>query len=145
LKLTVLIVGVFVIAGVTLFAQHLRTAEQGTYNKITPKLDALMHSRDPKAFVGFCTKDTDALYFVFEHGTFNLDYELYNPEKVKFADPFRKVATSQGYKVQETTYGSAPVLRINLGSNSIQAAERGFQFAHQLFGLEKTTRIEFLP
>ena len=145
MKLILLAITVLMLVGIAFIGCRSRLAEQGTFDQIVPKLDALQRSTDPKAFVGFCTKDTDALYFVFEHGTFNLDYELYNPEKTAFAQPFRKVAAELGYKVEDTTYGSAPVLRINLGPSSVQAAERGFQFAHNLFGLEKTTRLEFLP
>ena len=145
MRFALIAIGAVFISGVLFLACKPRLAARGTYDQIESRLDGLKRSTDPKAFVGFCTKNTDALYFVFEHGTYNLDYELYDPEKAKFAEPFRKVAGNLGHKVQETTYGSAPVLRVDLGPNTKQAAEQGFQFAHQLFGLEKATNIEFLP
>jgi hypothetical protein len=123
-----------------------RVAEHGTYADVPKHLTGLKGNTDPTAFFGFCTRDEDALYFVWANYTFNLDYELYNAQKEKYAEPFRKAASDLRFKVVETTYDNRHVvLRIRLSSAEHEAAEQAFQFAHRLFGLQRTTELEFLP
>ncbi|HEV8362213.1 MAG TPA: hypothetical protein VGQ52_01740 [Gemmatimonadaceae bacterium] len=139
------VVGVAVAICAVLFLLRTRVAEHGTYSEVPRHLSALKQSTDPTAFFGFHTRSTDALYFVYEGGSFNLDYELLGVDKEQYAEPFRKVAAQLGYKVLSTTYGQYPVLRVKLSAAESQAAEQGFQFAHRIFGIQRNTELEFLP
>src|ERR1039458_8918919 len=106
-----------------------RVAESGTRADLAQRLTKLkLQDSDPKAFLGFCTRDEDALYFVHEHGTFFLDYELSTPQKTGNADAFRKTAADLGFTVVDTTYGKFPVLRVDVGSAEAHAAEIGLAF-----------------
>ena len=121
-------------------------AKRGTFEVIESQLQLLKVDRDPVAFFGFCTKDEDSLYFVYQNGRFNLDYELYTPEKLKLENSFRQVAKMQGYDVLNTSYDNQHVvLRIELSSLESEASEQAFKFAHELFGIERSTVLEFLP
>jgi len=94
----------------------------------------------------FCTRDEDALYFVYKDGAFFLDYELTTPEKKSHANAFRKVASDLGFAVVDTSYyGEFPLLRVKTGSSEARAAEVGFDFAQRLFGHDQKTVVEFLP
>lgn len=139
------VIGVALAACAVLLFLRTRVAEHGTYSEVPRHLSALKHSTDPTAFFGFHTRNTDALYFVYEGGTFHLDYELMGVEKEQYAEPFRSVAAQLGYKILSTTYGQYPVLRVQLSAEESQAAEQGFQFAHRIFGIQRNTDLEFLP
>ena len=124
-----------------------RIAESGTLAELPQRLAKLkLQDNDPKAFLGFCTRDEDALYFVHEHGVFYLDYELTTPAKKGYADAFRKTAADLGYSVVDTNYyGEHPVLRVKVGDSEIQAADVGLEFTQRLFGHDQKTVFEFLP
>jgi hypothetical protein len=147
MKLTVIIVVVAVVGVVAgfLFIRS-RVAESGTLAELPQRLAKLkLRDSDPTAFFGFYTRDEDALYFVHEHGTFYLDYELTTPQKTSHADGFRKTATDMGFSVVDTTYGKFPVLRVDVGNAEAHAAEIGLAFTQRLFGHDQQTVFEFLP
>lgn len=145
----VAILAVVAIVGVVawfLFFQS-RLAESGTLAELPQRLAKLkLQDNDPKAFLGFCTRDEDALYFVHEHGMYFLDYELTTPAKKSHADAFRKTAVELGFTVIDTSYyGEYPVLRVKAGELETQAADVGRKFAQRLFGNDQQTVFEFLP
>lgn len=122
-----------------------RVAESGSLAELLPRLVKLKADTNPNAFLGFCTRDEDALYYVYEGGVFFLDYELTTPEKTGHADAFRKTAAELGFPVMDTTYGEYPVLRVRAGNSETQAAEVGAEFTQRLFGHGQKTIFEFLP
>ena len=139
-----------VLASFALFFLSSIGAEHGTgtrtYEQIPGLLAQLKTNTDPTAFLGFYTNDVDALYFIYESGTFFLDYELYNPAKEKMAEPFRRTAAKLGYEIISTSYDDEhPVLRIRLSASEFEAAEQAFQVANKLFDIQKETELEFLP
>ena len=124
-----------------------RVAESGTLAELPQRLAKLkLQDNDPKAFLGFYTRDGDALYFVHEHGVFYLDYELTTPATKGYADAFRKTAGELGFSVIDTSYyGQYPVLRVRAGDSEAQAADVGLKFTQRLFGHDQQTVFEFLP
>jgi len=146
MKLTVIIVVVAVVVAAGFMFIRSRVAESGTLADLPQRLAKLkLRDSDPTAFFGFYTRDEDALYFVHEHGTFYLDYELTTPQKTSHADGFRKTATEMGFSVIDTTYGKFPVLRVDVGNAEAHAAEIGLAFTQRLFGHDQQTVFEFLP
>jgi hypothetical protein len=145
--LIVILVIVASIIGAFMFLRtRISVAEHGTLADLLQRLAKLkLQDSDPTAFLGFCTRDEDALYFVHEHGTFLLDYELSTPQKSGNADAFRKTATDLGLTVIDTTYGRFPVLRVDAGNTEAHAAEIGLAFTQRLFGHDSKTVFEFLP
>jgi hypothetical protein len=125
---------------------HISIAEHGMLDGLSQRLAKLkLRDSDPTAFLGFCTRDEDALYFVHEHGTFFLDYELSTPQKTGNAGAFRKTTADLGFTVIDTTYGKFPVLRVDVGNAEAHAAEIGLAFTQRLFGHDQKTVFEFLP
>lgn len=123
-----------------------RVAESGTLANLAQRLTKLkQQDGDPKAFLGFYTRDEDALYFVHENGAFFLDYELTTTEKTSHAAAFRKTAADLGFSVIDTTYEKFPVLRVNIGNSETHAADIGLAFAQRLFGHDQKTIFQFLP
>ena|ERR1700719_1293276 len=147
MKPAVVIAVVIVVAIVAAFLfLRSRVAESGTLASLPQRLAKLkQQDSDSNAFLGFCTRDEDALYFVHEGGVFFLDYELTTPAKVGYADAFRKTAANLGFSVIDTTYGQFPVLRVKAGDPETQAADVGLKFTQRLFGHEQQTVFEFLP
>jgi len=145
LVIIIIVAVVGVIAGV-LFLRS-RVAESGTIAGLPQRLAKLkQRDNDPKAFLGFCTCDEDALYFVHADGVFYLDYELTTPAKRSHADAFRKTAVELGFSVIGTSYyGQYPVLRVKTGDTEAQAAKVGLKFSERLFGHDENTVYEFLP
>ena len=137
---------IVVIAFAFLFLRS-HVAEHGTLADLPERLAKLKEQdRDPKAFLGFCTRDEDALYFVHENGVFYLDYELTTPAKKNYADSFRKTAADLGHPVTDTSYsGHFPVLRVDAGTSETQAANIGLEFTRKMFGHGQQTVFEFLP
>jgi hypothetical protein len=145
-KPTLIIAGIVVIGIIVAFLfLRSRVAGSGTIAEVPTRLTKLKKDTDPKAFLGFCTRDEDALYFVYEGGAFFLDYELTTPEKKSHGDAFRKTAADLQLTVTNTTYGSFPVLRVEAGKTERQAAEVGYSFAQRMFGHGQKTIVEFLP
>jgi len=143
--LLIVIVVVVLIVAAFIFLRS-RVAESGTHAEMAARLAKLKQDTDPKAFLGFCTRDEDALYFVYQKGVFLLDYELTTPEKKSHAGAFRKTAADLGFAVIDTTYyGEFPLLRVETGTSEARAAEVGFLFAQRLFGHDQKTVVEFLP
>jgi hypothetical protein len=143
--IVVIVIVVGIIAGF-LFLRS-RFAESGTLAELPQRLAKLkQQDNDQKAFLGFCTCDEDALYFVHEDGVFYLDYELTTPGKTSHAGAFRKTAAGLGFSVIDTSYyGQYPVLRVKAGDTEAQAAKIGLEFSRQLFGHDENTVYEFLP
>jgi hypothetical protein len=140
----VLVIAVGIVAAFLFFRS--RVAESGTLASLPQRLTKLKEQdSDPKAFLGFCTRDEDALYFVHEHGTFFLDYELSTPQKTGNTDAFRRTAADLGFTVIDTTYGKFPVLRVDVGNAEAHAAEIGLAFTQRLFRHDQKTVFEFLP
>ena len=140
-----IIIMVGVIAGF-LFLRS-RVAESGTLAELPQRLAKLkQQDNDPKAFLGFCTCDEDALYFVHENGVFYLDYELTTPAKTGHAGAFRKTAADLGLSVIDASYsGQYPLLRVKTGDTEAQATKIGLEFSRRLFGHDEKTVYEFLP
>ncbi len=137
--------GVLAVAAAVVFFRS-RVAEHRTYDDVPGRLKELRDNSDPTAFFGFHTRDVDALYFVYENGALFLDYELYNSPKEGYAAPFRKTAAAHGFSVTTTSYDQVhTVLRIQLSSVESEAAEQAYGIAHDLFGIKRATRLEFLP
>ena len=145
---TIVIVGLFGVVIVLAFAfLRSRVAEHGTLTDLPKRIAKLkQQDSDPKAFLGFCTRDEDALYVVHQNGVFYLDYELTTPAKNDYADAFRKTAADLGHSVIETSYtGEFPLLRVDVGVSETQAADLGLEFTHRMFGHDEHTIFEFLP
>ena len=151
MKPMLIIVTIVIVAGLIaafLFLRsHVRIAEHGTLAELPQRLAKLkQEDSDPKAFLGFCTCDEDALYFVHQDGVFYLDYELTTPAKKSHADAFRGTAAALGFSVVDTSYyGQYPVLRVKTGDTEAQAAKVGLEFSERLFGHDEKTVYEFLP
>lgn len=135
---------VVVVAAIFLFLRS-RVAESGTHRDVASRLAKLKQNPARDAFLGFCTRNEDTLYFIYEGGTFFLDYELSHAEKKPFEAPFRAAARELGLPVIDTTYGQFPVLRVKAGTTEESAARVGFEFARKVFGHDEKTTIEFLP
>lgn len=138
---------ILLVAGVLVAVRVLRAkfSETGTHADLTARLTELKKETSPSAFVGFRTKDEDALYYVYLDGVFYLDYELTTPQKKAHADEFRIAAGELGFAVIDTTYSEYPLLRVMVGSEEARAAKAGAQFAERLFGQDEKTVVEFLP
>lgn len=135
------------VAVVVFIVSRFRVAEPGTLAALPGRLAKLKEQdRDPAAFVGFCTRDEDALYIVHQDGVFYLDYELTTPEKTSQANSFRKVAADLGFAVTQTHYNPRYlVLRVTCGASERDATDVALAFAQRLFGHDANTVYEFLP
>lgn len=139
----------FLLCGIALATTYLflrpGAAHRGTFAAVPDRLAKLKAQADPREFLGFCTRDEDTLYFVFENGVFNLDYELNTESRKAHAADFRQAATDLGLRVIDTAYGNFPVLRIPIDSDEHHAAKIALDVARRMFGHDEATIFDFLP
>ncbi len=145
-----LIIVVVVIAVILLKGQFFASppvAEQITYEQLPAILTKLKTSTNPTDFVGYCTKNEDALYFVFENGVYNLDYELFSPDKLAYEQAFSDFAKQHGYTLLETQYfnDSPKVLRIPLTADETDAVNTAYKFGQTIWGHSLEMKYELLP
>jgi hypothetical protein len=147
-RFTVIIIVVIAVGFIVAFLfLRSRVADHGTLEELPQRLARLkQQDNDSRAFVGFCTRDEDAFYFVHQDGVFCLDYELTTLAKKNHADAFRRTAADLGYSVIDTSYdGQLPVPRVRAGASEMQAANVALEFTQRLFGNGPNTTFEFLP
>lgn len=142
-----IIIGVVIVVAFFFLRTRVKFADRGTLADLPQRLPKLKEQdNDPNAFLGFCTRDEDALYLVHQDGVFYLDYELTTPAKKSHADAFRKIAVDLGFPVIDTSYsGQYPVLRVKTGDTEAQATKAALEFSQRLFGHDEKTVYEFLP
>ena len=123
-----------------------KSAVRLTIAELPPLLTKLRNGADRNGFVGFVGEGPQALYFVYENGTFWLDFEIFVSALEEYAEPFRRVAAELKHDVITTSYDNEhTVLRIKLSSSENEAVEQAYEVAHRWAGIERDTRLQLLP
>lgn len=122
-------------------------AEKVTYDQLPEKLIRLKTTTNPADFVGYCSRDADALYFVFEQGIYHLDYELYSPAKLAHESDFSTFAKQNDLKMIETKYiaGGPKVLRIPLNADETHSVEIAYKLGSAIWGHTREMKFDLLP
>jgi len=105
-------------------------------------------------FIGITSNGTDCIYFTFENGQFNIEFEAINESQIPFIERLKEFANSNNLGTKITTYNNkaqyksdkpAPVLRIEANTNIEKIAEIGQNIQHQIFINNKETIYEVVP
>lgn len=131
-------------AAVLLYIRR-NTAEQATIHDLSDRLEAMRRGELAYPFFGFHTRNTDAMYFAYEGGSYWFEYELADDTRVKYVEPIKDLSAELGLSWEDGKYDDVPIIRVKLSSSSESAAESIFTFAEKLFGITKSTVVEFVP
>ena len=143
--ITTILIGLLAVATVGWFFSSFKFffAECGTYEQIPSRLAQLKLDAEHRGIIEFGTEDDiKALFFAYEDETFFLLYDTDIPAKEKFEDPFFKTASELGYDVVISSDGDG-LPGIRLSGTEQKAAEQAFEIINKLYGIEKTTNLEF--
>ena len=105
-------------------------------------------------FIGITSNGIDCIYFVFENGKFNLEFEAMTLEQIPYIDKLREFATLNHFKSTMKTYNNkphytsdkyAPVLRIESNSSIDEIVEIGRKIQIEIFKNYKETIYDVVP
>lgn len=122
-------------------------------NNLADKLRILEHNNAEFKFVGITTNGNDCLYFIFEKGKFQIEYEAISQVQINYLKVLKDYAKQQGWETFNTSYGNmtdydqteAPVLRIFTYASISQTIEIADDIQQNVFGNPPHTKFEIVP
>ena len=105
-------------------------------------------------FIGITSNGIDCIYFVYENGKFNLEFEAMIEEQKPFIDKIKEYAALNSYKFLMTTYNNrpeykstspAPVVRLETNSTIDQINQMGIDIQSKVFKNSTETVYEIVP
>ncbi|MBP6237819.1 MAG: hypothetical protein KA536_16830 [Saprospiraceae bacterium] len=105
-------------------------------------------------FIGITSNGKDCIYFIYENGKFNIEFEAIIESQVPYIEKLNEFAKSSNFETENTTYNNktqyksdkpAPVLRINTKTNIDKIVEIGQFIQHQIFKNNKETVYDVVP
>lgn len=122
--------------------------------ELKSQLKRLEENQTEFEFIGITSNGKDCIYFTYEDGKFNIEYEAIIEDQIQFLEKLKEFAKSNNYETQITTYNNkaqyksdkpAPVLRIETKSNIDKVAEIGQNIQHQIFKNNLETVYDVVP
>jgi len=132
----------------------IQMADRIKINGLQNALIKLQSGKTEFQFIGITSNGIDCIYFVYEKGKFNLEFEAMIEEQIPFIDKLKEFATSNNFKSVMTTYDNkpkyktdkpAPVLRIETNSTLDEIAQLGEKIQSDIFKNSDTTVYDVVP
>lgn len=134
--------------------QLIQMAERIQINGLQKALIKLQNGKTEYQFIGITSNGIDCIYFVFEKGKFNLEFEAMGADQLPYIDKLKAFATSNSLKWTMTTYNNkpqyksdkpAPVLRIETNSTLDDIAKLGERIQSEIFKNNNETVYDVVP
>lgn len=134
-------------------SQNVDARPYASLNNLTEKLRILERQKAEFKFVGITSNGNDCLYFIFEKGKFQIEYEAISQIQIKYLNALKDYAKKQGWETFNTSYGNltdfdqteAPVLRIFTYASISQTIEIADDIQQNIFGNPPHTKYEIVP
>ncbi|MBP1672768.1 MAG: hypothetical protein H6Q25_583 [Bacteroidetes bacterium] len=132
----------------------IQMAERIKINGLHNALMKLQNGNTEYPFIGITSNGIDCIYFVFENGKFNIEFEAMVEEQIPFVDKLKNFANTNNFKWAMTTYNnkpqyksekSAPVLRIETNSTLDDITRIGEKIQIELFKNNNETLFDIVP
>lgn len=105
-------------------------------------------------FIGITSNGVDCIYFMYENGRFNLDFEAMSENQITYIDKLKDFAQSNRFQSVMTTYNNkphyksdrpAPVIHIETNASLEEMAKLGERIQREIFKNNKETVYEVVP
>ena len=117
-------------------------------------LITLKNGKTEYNFIGITSNGIDCIYFVYENGKFNIEFEAMTDTQIPFLDKLKDFANSNNFKNLMTTYNNqpkyksdkpAPVIRIETNVSVEQMTKLGERIQREIFKNNNETIYEVVP
>jgi hypothetical protein len=134
--------------------QTIQMAERIKINELQNALTKLQNGQTEYKFIGITSNGIDCIYFVYENGKFNIEFEAMSEQQIPFVDKLIKFANTNNFKNLMTTYNNqpqyksekpAPVLRIETNSTLDKIAKLGERIQSEIFKNNNETLYDVVP
>lgn len=134
--------------------QTIQMADRIKIDELTTTLTKLKNGQTEFDFIGITSNGIDCLYFVYEKGKFNLEFESMVEEQTPFIDKLKEFAQMNEFESVMTTYGNqphypsvtpAPVIRIESNSTLEEMVALGTKIQAEIFQNNSTTVYDVVP
>ena len=134
--------------------QTLLKAKQIKIEGLKGALINLQNGHTDYEFIGITSNGVDCIYFVYEGGKFNLEFEAMGKDQLPFIDKLTEFANSNKFKNLITTYNNqpnyesdkpAPVLRIEMNGTLDEVTNWGTKIQSEIFNNDAKTIYEIVP
>jgi len=125
--------------------------------KINGLRNALIKLKDGQTeykFIGITSNGIDCIYFIYENGIFNIEFEAMTEYQISYIERLKNFANSNRFKNFMKTYNNtpkynsdkpAPVLRIEINSSLDNTALLGAKIEREIFGNNEETVYDVVP
>jgi len=134
--------------------QTMLRAEQIKINGLKGALTKLQNGQTEYNFIGITSNGVDCIYFVYEQGKFNLEFEAMGQDQLPFIDKLKEFSNSNNFKNLMTTYNNqpnfqsdkpAPVLRIEINGTLDEVTKLGEKIQSEIFHNDDQTVYDIVP
>lgn len=134
--------------------QLIQMAKKIKIDELDNALTKLKNAQTEYNFIGITSNGVDCIYFVYENGKFNLEFEAMTDAQIPYLDKFQDFANANNFKNLMTTYNSqpkyksdkpAPVIRIETNFSLAEMTKLGERIQSEIFGNNKETVYEIVP
>jgi hypothetical protein len=134
--------------------QTIQVSERITINGLQNALIKLQNGKTEYKFIGITSNGIDCVYFVFENGKFNLEFEAMGTAQLPYINKVKEFAHSNNFKWMMTTYNNkpqyksdkpAPVLRIETNSSLDEIIRLGEKLQSEIFENNNETVYDVVP
>jgi hypothetical protein len=134
--------------------QIIPVAERIKIDGLRNALTKLKNGQTEYKFIGITSNGIDCIYFMYENGIFNIEFEAMLENQLPYIEKLKDFANSNKFKNFMKTYNNtpkynsdkpAPVLRIETNSSLDSATELGEKIEREIFGNNKETVYEVVP
>lgn len=134
--------------------QFIQMAERIKIDGLKNALIKLKNGQTEYEFIGITSNGIDCIYFIYENGKFNLEFEAMTETQIPYIDKLKDFADSNNFKNILTTYNNkpqyksenpAPVIRIETNVNIDEMTDLGIKIQREIFKNNKETIYEIVP
>ncbi len=134
--------------------QIMLRAEQIKIDGLKGALTKLQNGQTEYQFIGITSNGIDYIYFVYENGKFNIEFEAMGKDQLPFIDKLTEFANSNNFKNLVTTYNNqsnfqsdkpAPVLRIETNATIDEVTNLGAKIQSEIFHNDGKTIYDVVP
>ena len=123
-------------------------------NELPDELNKLKNGQTEFNFIGITSNGIDCIYFVYENGKFDIEFEAMDEQQIPFIKKIEVFADANDLKTTIITYNNkphfksenpAPVIKIKANFSLQEIANLGTKIQSELFNNTNETVYEVVP
>lgn len=134
--------------------QLIQMAKKVKIDGLTTALENLKNGKTEYEFIGITSNGIDCIYFIYENGKFNFEFEAMSQDQIPYIERLKDFANSNDLKSEMRTYNNkplyksdkpAPVIRIETNYSLEEMAKFGEKIQSEIFKNNSETVYEIVP